>query len=57
VSTPVSWPEIEETLDARDAERLTFEASDVLRRVQEHGDLYEPNLTMVQSLPSFSGTS
>ncbi len=57
VSTPVSWHEIEETLDARDAERLTFEASDVLRRVQEHGDLYEPNLTMVQSLPSFSGTS
>ncbi len=57
VSTPVSWDEIEETLDSRDPDRLTFETGDVLERVQRHGDLYEANLTTVQSLPAFPGTS
>jgi bifunctional non-homologous end joining protein LigD len=52
VSTPVSWDEVEVTLDHGDADALTFEASDTLARVDEHGDLSEPNLTLVQELPS-----
>lgn len=57
VSTPLSWDEVEETLDAREPERLSFETDDVLARVERLGDLFEANLRTVQSLPSFSGAS
>jgi len=39
VSTPVRWAEVE-ACDSPDA--LTFTASDVLERVAEHGDLFQP---------------
>ena len=48
VSTPVTWDEVRAT---RAPEDLTFEAADVLRRVDEHGDLFAPVLTLVQRLP------
>jgi bifunctional non-homologous end joining protein LigD len=48
VSTPISWDEVRAT---RTPEDLTFEAADVLRRVDEHGDLFAPVLTLVQRLP------
>jgi bifunctional non-homologous end joining protein LigD len=48
VSTPVSWDEVRA---AKAPEDLTFEAADVLRRIDEHGDLFAPVLTLVQSLP------
>jgi bifunctional non-homologous end joining protein LigD len=48
VSTPVSWDEVRAT---RTPEDLTFEARDVLRRADEHGDLFAPVLTLVQRLP------
>jgi bifunctional non-homologous end joining protein LigD len=51
-STPVTWDEVEDALDGGDPEALTFEASDTLARVDQLGDLYEPNLTLVQDLPS-----
>jgi bifunctional non-homologous end joining protein LigD len=51
-STPVTWDEVEDALDGGDPEALTFEASDTLARVDQLGDLYEPNLTWVQDLPS-----
>jgi bifunctional non-homologous end joining protein LigD len=48
VSTPVTWDEIRAT---RSPEDLTFEAADVLRRVDEHGDLFAPVVSLVQTLP------
>jgi bifunctional non-homologous end joining protein LigD len=48
VSTPVRWEEVRATQVPED---LTFEARDVLRRVEEHGDLFAPVLTLVQRLP------
>jgi bifunctional non-homologous end joining protein LigD len=48
VSTPLTWDEVR---DARRVEDLTFEAADVLRRVDEQGDLFAPVLSLVQSLP------
>jgi len=36
---------------AKQPEDLTFEAADVLRRVDEQGDLFAPVLTLVQRLP------
>jgi bifunctional non-homologous end joining protein LigD len=55
VSTPVSWDEVEDALDTREPDRLTFETADVLERVQTLGDLYAPNLELVQSLPELPG--
>jgi bifunctional non-homologous end joining protein LigD len=49
VSTPVTWAEVEAGA-AGDAE-LRFEAADVLARIEEHGDLFEPVLSRKQSLP------
>jgi bifunctional non-homologous end joining protein LigD len=51
-STPVSWDEVSDTLDHGDEDALTFEATDTAARVEELGDLYAPNLTVVQELPS-----
>jgi bifunctional non-homologous end joining protein LigD len=51
VSTPVSWEEVEGAVAHEDAGRLVFETSDVLRRVEEHGDLFAPVLELKQKLP------
>ncbi len=48
VSTPVTWDEVEA---AAEGEPLSFEAADVLARVEELGDLFAPTLTEVQHLP------
>jgi bifunctional non-homologous end joining protein LigD len=48
VSTPVTWDEVRA---ARTVDDLTFEAADVLRRVDEQGDLFAPVLSLVQKLP------
>ena len=50
-STPITWDEVEAALDADDAGRLVFEAGDVLDRIEEQGDLFEPVLTLEQKLP------
>jgi bifunctional non-homologous end joining protein LigD len=51
VSTPVSWEEVEGAVEHEDPGRLVFEAADVLRRVEEHGDLFAPVLELKQQLP------
>jgi bifunctional non-homologous end joining protein LigD len=51
VSTPVTWGEIEDAVDAADPDALTFESADVLARVAAHGDLYADTLTVRQELP------
>ena len=47
VSTPLSWDEV----DQGDPDALVFEPEDVLGRVEEHGDLFEPVATLKQRLP------
>jgi bifunctional non-homologous end joining protein LigD len=51
VSTPVSWEEVEQCLRKRDPERLVFLSEQVLERVAEHDDLFEPVLKLKQQLP------
>jgi len=51
VSTPVSWKEVAKALKKKSASGLTFEASDVLKRVQKLGDLFAEVLTLKQKLP------
>jgi bifunctional non-homologous end joining protein LigD len=53
VSTPVTWDEVEAALDARDPSLLTFEAPQVLDRVERHGDLFRPVVELEQGLPEF----
>jgi bifunctional non-homologous end joining protein LigD len=45
VSTPLRWEELD------DPGSLVFEASDVLERVEEHGDLFAPVVELRQELP------
>jgi bifunctional non-homologous end joining protein LigD len=45
VSTPLRWEELD------DPEALVFEASDVLERVEEQGDLFAPVVELRQELP------
>lgn len=51
VSTPVTWEEVEEATGRSDASLLRFLPEQVFARVDEFGDLFEPVLTMEQSLP------
>ncbi|MFZ3263657.1 MAG: non-homologous end-joining DNA ligase [Terriglobales bacterium] len=55
VSTPVSWEEVERTMKKKDAGLLVFEAKDVLARIKKMGDLFEPVLTLKQTLPQLAG--
>lgn len=55
VSTPVTWEEVESCLRRRDPKLLVFEALQVLERVKEMGDLFEPVLTLKQKLPALGG--
>jgi bifunctional non-homologous end joining protein LigD len=54
VSTPVTWDELQATLDSGDPAALAFEAGPVLERVAERGDLFAPVLSLVQELPALS---
>lgn len=51
VSTPVSWEEVERALERDDRDCLIFEAGDVLKRIDRHGDLFAPVLELKQELP------
>jgi bifunctional non-homologous end joining protein LigD len=57
VSTPVTWDEVEQALKKKDAQRLVFEAKDVLARVEKMGDLFEPVLRIKQKLPDLAGVA
>jgi bifunctional non-homologous end joining protein LigD len=45
VSTPVTWDEV-------DSRALEFDHADVIERIERHGDLFAPVLTLVQSVPA-----
>jgi bifunctional non-homologous end joining protein LigD len=51
VSTPVSWDEVDRCQREGDPELLTFDTEQVVRRLDEQGDLFAPALSTVQSLP------
>ena len=57
VSTPLTWEEVEETVEEGDPERLVFEAEQVLSRVEEHGDLFAPVLELEQKLPALTASA
>jgi bifunctional non-homologous end joining protein LigD len=52
VSTPLEWEEVEAALKAEKADRLVFDHADVLRRIEQRGDLFAPLLSEKQSLPA-----
>ncbi len=52
VSTPVTWEEVQGALDAGDPAVLSFEADEVLKRVERDGDLFKPVVELEQSLPA-----
>jgi bifunctional non-homologous end joining protein LigD len=54
-STPVTWEEVEDALEAGDPDMLVFESSDVLERVEEHGDLFASVVELQQELPKLGG--
>ncbi|HEY6780473.1 MAG TPA: non-homologous end-joining DNA ligase [Thermoleophilaceae bacterium] len=47
VSTPVAWEELD------DPGALSFETDAVLKRIEQHGDLFAPVLELKQELPAF----
>jgi bifunctional non-homologous end joining protein LigD len=51
VSTPVDWDEVRAARDSGDPAGLAFDATDVLERVAERGDLFAPMLSLVQEMP------
>ncbi len=51
VSNPLTWDEVEALVDSGDPESAVFDSDDVLQRVEEHGDLFEPVVTLKQKLP------
>ena len=54
VSTPVTWKEVAETRKKGDPGLMTFETTEVLKRIKRRGDLFEPVLTLKQKLPKGS---
>jgi len=52
VSTPLEWGEVEAAIEAGDASSLRFDAHQVLERVEQRGDLFEPVRTVSQRLPA-----
>ena len=52
VSTPLTWAEVEDVANGGDPAGLVFEAGDVLRRVEEHGDLFEMVEQARQKVPA-----
>ena len=51
VSLPVSWSELSDALNSKDADALFFTPEAALERVNKLGDLFKPMLTKKQSLP------
>jgi bifunctional non-homologous end joining protein LigD len=51
ISTPLTWDEVSVALKKNDAKHLIFAPKDVLKRVEDLGDLFAPVLTLKQKLP------
>jgi bifunctional non-homologous end joining protein LigD len=59
VSTPVTWDEVEAAAKKKKSKTLplVFECTDVFKRVDKLGDLFEPVLTLKQKLPALNALS
>ena len=55
VSAPVTWEEIEQSVETGDAGRLKFTSEALVSRIQRMGDLFLPVLTLRQELPQKLG--
>ena len=51
VSTPLKWEEVASAIKKRDPNQVTFDSGEVLKRVEEYGDLFEPVLKLKQKVP------
>ncbi|HEX8753554.1 MAG TPA: non-homologous end-joining DNA ligase [Solirubrobacterales bacterium] len=51
-STPITWEEVEAAASSGDGSPLVFETTDVLKRLEQHGDLFAPVLELEQQLPN-----
>jgi bifunctional non-homologous end joining protein LigD len=51
VSTPVEWKEVERAAKREDPDSLSFEAGEVLKRLDKRGDLFAPVAELKQKLP------
>lgn len=51
VSTPITWEEVEQAAASGKGDHLVFETTDVLERIEKHGDLFAPVLELEQKLP------
>jgi bifunctional non-homologous end joining protein LigD len=51
VSTPVQWDEVARAAEDQDAELLRFESQEVVKRLEEDGDLFAPVVELRQELP------
>jgi bifunctional non-homologous end joining protein LigD len=50
-STPITWEEVEQAAESGKGDHLVFETTDVLERIEQHGDLFSPVLELEQELP------
>ena len=50
-STPVEWDEVAGALEREDPGALSFEAAEVINRIEKRGDLFAPVLELSQELP------
>jgi bifunctional non-homologous end joining protein LigD len=50
VSTPVEWDEVKIALKKKSADSLSFTSEAVLKRVEQHGDLFAPLLKLKQKV-------
>jgi bifunctional non-homologous end joining protein LigD len=54
ISTPLAWEEVEQAVRSRRALSLSAEPATLLERVERHGDLFEPLLSLIQELPDLA---
>lgn len=57
VSAPITWDEVAKAWKKKDAQAITFETADVLKRVKKLGDLFAAVLTLKQKLPALPSES
>jgi bifunctional non-homologous end joining protein LigD len=55
ISTPLTWEEVAQGARRRKEPQLSAEPQAIRKRLQRHGDLFAPLLTLEQQLPEFAG--
>jgi bifunctional non-homologous end joining protein LigD len=55
VSTPLAWGQVRDALSGRSEPSLSLRPDTMLERVSADGDLFEPALELIQSLPNLDG--